>query len=45
MFDEFASQGLCSPNAVCPAVLQTRLSKAHTSAASAALVVQDMDGK
>ncbi|EFJ41205.1 hypothetical protein VOLCADRAFT_98872 [Volvox carteri f. nagariensis] len=40
--EDVSGQGFCIPEAACPAVLQTRLSKAHTSAASAALVVQDM---
>ncbi|GIL63909.1 hypothetical protein Vafri_17918 [Volvox africanus] len=42
---EAPSQGACSLDAACPAVLQTRLSKAHSSAASAALIVQDMPGE
>ncbi|GLC40246.1 hypothetical protein PLESTB_001309500 [Pleodorina starrii] len=41
LFEVHESQGFCTPDASCPAVLQTRLSKAHSSAASAALVVQD----
>lgn len=48
LFEDHASRRsakLAEACSICPAVLQTRLSKAHSSAVSAALVVQDTLGK